>query len=112
MPKKKLKKDDMVLVLTLNDPIKGKRQQHTGAMDKVKSAAAGKVKLNKHVDDDFDDDGKHVNPKRRLVKLQPAMANKLLKSVLVGVSKIDSITAIKLDDKFLQSIDMENENEI
>lgn len=112
MARAKLKANDYVLLLKLKDRIGNRRLQHEAFIDRITQVTGNKVKLNKHQGEDFDDDGKHADPKKRIVKLKPFLLARILKGIGGGIAKIDSITSIKFDDAFVKALEKENDSEI
>ncbi len=106
--KKKLEKDDHVLII--NTGKKHKDRDYVEALiDQVKSKQGNKLKLKRRENEDYDDDGNHGSkPNKKLHKLKP----KFLKHILGGIrGSIESITAINIDSALLTAIEKDNDDE-
>lgn len=106
--KKKLKKDDYVLILNVTENFKN-RTCFSANIDKINSVNSDRIKLKKNANEDFDTDGNHAtNGTRKLHKLQPKFVQHLVTSLRGDLDKIKSVT---IDKSFLTALIKENDDE-
>jgi hypothetical protein len=105
----KLKQNDTVFHIEIQEKNSNERLRHRCNFDKIVAVNGNKVTLEKNLNDDFDDDGKHgTNPKKKLVKI-----NKELKDLILTklTENLENISFINIDDSLLKAIERYNENE-
>lgn len=108
MARTKLKIGDRVLFIKLKDSVHKKRTHHEAFIDKVSHSNGARIKLETNNQDEFDDEGKHSDRTKVVVKLKQNIFDKLVGGIR---GNINNITSIKIDDAMLKALIKDNDND-